>query len=136
MKNTVWDRLQEVMQELGLGSSRELAEFCDVTEGLVSQWSKGDAKLGAKPLLALARTQFSLDWIVDGKLPKYSAERKHITVEKPGTNGNPISGDDAIEILTLFEAADEHQRILAKQTLKNSAEKNGVRWRRTRKDQS
>lgn len=69
--NTLPSRLREVMDELGIEKPRELAEFCGVSEGLVSQWFSGTTKLGPKPLRALARTHFNLDWIVEGRLPKY-----------------------------------------------------------------
>lgn len=64
-------RLKEVMRELGIANNAELATFCGVSQGLVAQWFSGLTKLGPKPLKAFARTQFSLDWITDGKLPKY-----------------------------------------------------------------
>jgi phage repressor protein C with HTH and peptisase S24 domain len=69
--NTLATRLAEVMAELNFTKNKELAAFCDVSEGLVAQWFAGTTKLGPKPLKAFGRTHFSLDWIVEGKLPKY-----------------------------------------------------------------
>ena len=57
------ERLTEVMKELGLETPTQLATFCGVTQGLVTQWFDGSSKLGPKPLLAFARTHFDLDWI-------------------------------------------------------------------------
>ncbi|WP_136420318.1 helix-turn-helix transcriptional regulator [Herbaspirillum sp. ST 5-3] len=77
MKTTpLGERLKEVMKELQIESPKDLATFCDVSEGLVSQWFSGTTKLGAKPLIAMSRTHFSLDWIVDGKQPKYRRDYK------------------------------------------------------------
>lgn len=64
-------RLEEVMKELNLTTRSDLADFCHVSEGLVAQWFSGMTKLGPKPLKAFARTKFSLDWLTEGKLPKY-----------------------------------------------------------------
>lgn len=72
---TLADRLREVMKELGLKAPGELATFCGVSAGLVTQWFTGQTKLGPKPLKAFARTNFNLDWIVEGRLPKYRNER-------------------------------------------------------------
>lgn len=72
-------RLKQVMAELGLKNSVELATFCDVSQGLVAQWFSGTTRLGPKPLKAFARTHFSLDWLTDGKLPKY----RPVAVEAP-----------------------------------------------------
>lgn len=69
--NKLADRLSQVMKELGLEKPKDLAVFCGVSEGLVSQWFSGTTRLGPKPLKALSRTQFSLDWVTEGKLPKY-----------------------------------------------------------------
>ncbi|WP_323141309.1 LexA family transcriptional regulator [Massilia phyllosphaerae] len=77
--NTLASRLTEVMAELGLEKPKDLADFCRVSEGLVSQWFSGRTKLGPKPLRALARTQFNLDWVTEGKLPKYRAEHGEST---------------------------------------------------------
>lgn len=69
--NTLGERLREVMQELKIESPKELARFCGVSEGLVSQWFSGQTKLGPKPLLAFSKTHFSIEWISTGRLPKY-----------------------------------------------------------------
>lgn len=80
---TLKDRLQEVMQDLRLAKAKDLAIFCDVSEGLVTQWFSGQTKLGPKPLKAFARTRFNIDWIADGTLPKY---RKQASDEEYGTS--------------------------------------------------
>lgn len=87
------ERLTEVMRVQHLGSAKELADFCEVSEGLVSQWFSGTTKLGPKPLKAFARkTRFSLDWITDGRLPIYreigsdaqtAASKSHILALHP-----------------------------------------------------
>jgi transcriptional regulator with XRE-family HTH domain len=133
-KTTLGERLLEVMQELGIESPKELSRFCDVSEGLVSQWFSGTTKLGAKPLIALARTQFSLDWIVDGRLPKYSAHRKRSVLEVVPATDQRISADQLIELLALFDAAGERERVIAIKALRPSAEKNGLRWGRVGND--
>lgn len=69
--NDLAQRLREVMPELGLQNAAELATFCGVSEGLVSQWFSGTTKLGPKPLRAFARTNINLDWLTDGRPPKY-----------------------------------------------------------------
>lgn len=74
-------RLKQVMKELNLTTNAELADFCGVSQGLVAQWFSGMTKLGPKPLKAFGRTQFSLDWLTDGKLPKYRAP-----VAEPGSD--------------------------------------------------
>lgn len=81
------------MHELNLKSNQELATFCGVSPGLVTQWFSGLTKLGPKPLRAFARTQFSLDWITEGRLPKYrkaSPTSMSAEVENgPDILGNP-----------------------------------------------
>lgn len=69
--NDLATRLTEVMKELNISNSTELATFCGVSQGLVTQWFTGQTKLGPKPLKAFARTKFSLDWLTEGRLPKY-----------------------------------------------------------------
>lgn len=76
------NRLKEVMVELGIRNSVDLAAFCNVSEGLVSQWFAGTTKLGPKPLQAFARTNFNLDWLVNGKLPKYREERNVVGLQR------------------------------------------------------
>lgn len=69
---TLKERLEEVMQEHGLKTQQQLAEFAGVSKGLVGQWFKGDTGLGAKPLLAFeTKTNFSTRWLVEGKGDKY-----------------------------------------------------------------
>jgi len=87
--NDLATRLEEAMKELGLANSTELAKFCGVSQGLVTQWFSGRTKLGPKPLKAFGRTKFSLDWITDGKLPKY----------RPGALVDDSEVEDGPEIL-------------------------------------
>ena len=85
-------RLEEVMKELGLATRKELADFCGVGQGLVTQWFTGMTKLGPKPLKAFARTKFSLDWLTEGKLPKYrpaSVEGSSEVEDAPAILGTP-----------------------------------------------
>lgn len=74
-------RLTEVMKELGLKTKADLADFCGVSQGLVAQWFSGMTKLGPKPLKAFGRTQYSLDWITEGRLPKYRAAAPDLVSE-------------------------------------------------------
>lgn len=74
--STLKERLEEVMQEHGLITQQQLAEFAGVSKGLVGQWFKGDTGLGAKPLLAFEKkTKFSTRWLVEGRGSKYREER-------------------------------------------------------------
>ncbi|WP_426076498.1 LexA family transcriptional regulator [Janthinobacterium sp. PSPC3-1] len=94
--NTLATRLAEVMAELKITKSKDFAVFCGVSDGLVTQWFSGQTKLGPKPLKALARTRFSLDWIVEGKLPKY---RQQMPEGLPNANDrNQEDNSDIIEI--------------------------------------
>lgn len=89
------DRLLLIMKEMGMEKSKDLALFCDVSEGMVSQWLKdGEVigpkpSLGAKPLLAFSRTNYNLDWINSGDGDKYRIDPQ------------------AYELLKLFEQADD-----------------------------
>ena len=83
--DTLKDRLTEVMEDLNITRAKDLAIFCDVSEGLVTQWFSGQTNLGPKPLKAFARTRFNIDWIADGTLPKY---REQVVNENYGTNAN------------------------------------------------
>ena len=66
------DRLQEVMEELGMRRRVELARFCNVSESSVSGWFKGTIALGEVPLRAFAaKTNYSLEWLADGTGRKY-----------------------------------------------------------------
>ncbi len=82
---TLKDRLNEVMEDLKLTKAKDLAIFCDVSEGLVTQWFSGQTNLGPKPLKAFARTRFNIDWIADGTLPKY---REKVSNEGYGINAH------------------------------------------------
>lgn len=99
--NTLATRLAEVMAELNLRKGRDLALFCGVSEGLVTQWFSGQTGLGPKPLKALARTHFSLDWIVEGRLPKYRETPPHHTI-----NANDIIVFDKPDIIEIPQYRD------------------------------
>lgn len=65
-------RLTEVMADLNMKDQKELAVFCGVSEGLVTQWFNGTTNLGPKPLKAFAKkTRYNLDWLCDGRGGKY-----------------------------------------------------------------
>lgn len=74
--------------------SRELAAFCGVSEGLVAQWFSGQTKLGPKPLTAFSRTKFSLEWITEGKQPKY----RRIDSASAGARLSLVPRSDSVEI--------------------------------------
>lgn len=108
------------MRELDIETPKALADFCEVSEGLVSQWFSGQTKLGPKPLRAFARTRFSLDWITDGVLPKYRAE-KNVEQESrpPGAPravlpdpGGLVRPADIAELIILFGQSDAAGRAL------------------------
>lgn len=118
--NELKNRLEEVMRELSIESSADLAKFCKVSEGLVSQWFSGMTKLGPKPLKAFSRTKFSLDWLVDGRLPKYRDGKKEIAdLDSPQLDMAPTPvkderpsqmqwvSDTEGEILSLYRTTDE-----------------------------
>jgi hypothetical protein len=77
------------MSELNLSNNKALADFCEVSEGLVTQWFSGQTKLGPKPLKAFSRTNINLDWLTTGKLPKYrsSFEAQIDNIEKTAWGG-------------------------------------------------
>ena len=120
--NTLPSRLREIMDELGIERPREFAEFCGVSEGLVSQWFSGTTKLGPKPLRALARTHFNLDWIVEGRLPKYrmephrtnAGEDDHGATVSPQIHGDmeKLSHGEADLLLVYRLAADADKTFL------------------------
>lgn len=89
------ERILEIMEDMDMKLSKDLADFCGVSEGLVSQWLKeGDLigpkrNLGAKPLLAFSRTNYNLDWIISGDGDKYRIDPQ------------------ACALLKLFKQADE-----------------------------
>lgn len=65
-------RLQELMDEYGLITQQDLADFAGVSKGLVGQWFNGQTGLGKKPLLAFEKkTNFSTRWLADGLGDKY-----------------------------------------------------------------
>lgn len=86
---TLKERLEILMNEQGLTTQQQLADFSGVSKGLVNQWFKGDTGLGKKPLLAFERkTRFSPQWLADGIGAKYRAD-------KPESNSTVIGGIDA-----------------------------------------
>ncbi|MCG2586525.1 LexA family transcriptional regulator [Massilia sp. TS11] len=90
------------MRELGLQKPVELAEFCGVSEGLVSQWFSGRTKLGPKPMLAFSKTPFNLEWISEGKLPKYRPSTAPAgTLGQVSVDGDEDSGFIKIKRVTL-----------------------------------
>jgi phage repressor protein C with HTH and peptisase S24 domain len=101
--NDLASRLREVMKEMRMVSRRELADFCGVSEGLASQWFAGTTLLGPKPLRAFARTDYSLDWITEGKLPKYR-RHTHTTSDKEGDL--PRAGDVKLSRVTAIHPDD------------------------------
>lgn len=107
--NELAARLSEVMQELSLQKPKELADFCGVSEGLVSQWFSGTTKLGPKPLKAFARTHFSLDWLTDGRLPKYRSGAEGQTAVPAA--GHPDMPAGAMRVVLIDEDSDHLYRI-------------------------
>lgn len=104
--NALAQRLTEVMRELGLERPKDLADFCGVSDGLVAQWFSGQTKLGPKPLKAFARTKFSLDWITEGRGPKYrddNQERQVTTEKQQGTVLSDLKWWVTIEEYQLLE---------------------------------
>lgn len=122
------ERLTEIMQELGLETPTQLASFCGVTQGLVTQWFDGSTKLGPKPLLAFARTDFSLDWIMEGKLPKY---RNGIA---PGTDATDQLTDALVELVLHYQATDERGRENIMSLARSVAKRSRTRWQRVPDD--
>jgi hypothetical protein len=98
------ERLIEVMNALDLPTQKALADFCEVSEGLVAQWFKGDTKLGPKPLKAFsAKTYYNLDWLADGTLPKFR--------NLPNNNHHAAAfSPDEEKLLKAFRAANMSQR--------------------------
>lgn len=128
---TLSERLEEVMRELQIESPKELARFCDVSEGLVSQWFSGMTKLGAKPLIAFARTQFSLDWIVDGKQPKYRAghekgESRALRLAANQDDDQP-SPETYAKLILLFGQASKIERKETLRALDKAAQARALR---------
>lgn len=117
---TLGGRLREVMEELGIDSPKALADFCDVSEGLVSQWFSGQTKLGPKPLRALGRTQFNLDWLADGSLPKYREGHDQAAPVAPPVLVSQravqpdlddlVRPEEIAELIMLFGKADQEGR--------------------------
>ena len=70
--NDLKSRLEELMAEYGLTTQQQLADFAEVSKGLVGQWFNGHTGLGKKPLLAFEKkTNYSSQWLIDGTGEKY-----------------------------------------------------------------
>jgi transcriptional regulator with XRE-family HTH domain len=108
-KTTLWERLLIVKSELGIEKDADFAGFCGVSASAVSQWKSGAPKLGVDAMQALARTRFSLDWIIDGKLPMYSEQRKHIVVETAAVPEQPLP-DEISDLIAVYFYSDETGR--------------------------
>lgn len=94
------DRLQELMNDYGLITQQDLADFAGVSKGLVGQWFSGQTGLGKKPLLAFEKkTNFSTRWLADGLGSKY---RKDSEMYRPSENLSDGPSDDHIR----FERLD------------------------------
>ena len=53
--STLKERLEELMNDYNLVTQQQLADFADVSKGLVEQWFNGSTGLGKKPLLAFQK---------------------------------------------------------------------------------
>lgn len=130
---TLGERLKEVMRELKIESPKDLATFCDVSEGLVSQWFSGTTKLGAKPLISLSRTHFSLDWIVDGKQPKYRSDYDHAKETNiylaANQDDETPAPEDYAQLILLFGKASKAVRKEALRSLDKSVKARDARKR-------
>lgn len=72
------DRLKILMSEYNLNTQQQLADFAEVSKGLVGQWFNGTTGLGAKPLMAFQKkTNFSSQWLLDGTGEKYRESPKY-----------------------------------------------------------
>lgn len=91
MMSTLKERLEELMNEYGLLTQQDLANFAGVSKGLVGQWFKGDTGLGKKPLMAFEqKTKFSTRWLADGLGDKYKNKNNHLE-----SNTNIMGGSAA-----------------------------------------
>lgn len=115
--NELTNRLTEVMSDLGLEKPVDLANFCGVSEGLVSQWFSGTTGLGPKPLRAFAaKTDYSLDWLTDGRLPKYRAAKKPDPVlsQVAGFHpDDPVGEDEVLVPESRIEFSGGSGRVMA-----------------------
>lgn len=118
---TLQERLIEVMAELGLEKPVDLANYCGVSEGLVSQWFSGMTTLGPKPLKAFARSSpYSLDWLTDGKLPKFrrGSDGAIASPEPEPDRPRPMDyvwlNGDELRLVTLYRTTNtrEQERIM------------------------
>ncbi|WMY91905.1 LexA family transcriptional regulator [Snodgrassella communis] len=94
--NTLRERLQELMSKHGLVTQQDLADFANVSKGLVNQWFNGETGLGKKPLIEFEKkTNFSFQWLAEGSGNKY----------KSGTN-NEIVGKTTLSNTTILKQYD------------------------------
>lgn len=71
--STLKERLEELMNDYNLVTQQQLADFAEVSKGLVGQWFNGSTGLGKKPLLAFQKkTNYSTQWLIDGTGQKYT----------------------------------------------------------------
>lgn len=126
---TLQQRLLEVMDELGLEKPVDLANYCGVSEGLVSQWFSGTTCLGPKPLKAFARSSsFSLDWLTDGKLPKYrpgagaaqAVPANDPPLEPPRPPDYAWLSAEEMRLVTLYRTTNDRERVRAMRDLEKS----------------
>ena len=74
--STLKERLEELMNDYNLVTQQQLADFADVSKGLVGQWFNGSTGLGKKPLLAFQKkTNYSTQWLIDGTGEKYQPNK-------------------------------------------------------------
>ena len=93
-------RLQELMNDYGLITQQDLADFAGVSKGLVGQWFNGQTGLGKKPLLAFEKkTNFSTRWLADGLGDKY---RKDLGMYRSSEN---LSDDLETVRLDLYDVS-------------------------------
>lgn len=126
--STLGERLQIVMQELKISNKKELADLCGVSSGLVTQWFSGDTDLGPKPLVALSKFHFNLDWLANGNPPMYRAEyagpRPVESVESPSPP--PIDPGEIVDFISLFAHSSKTARGQAIRLLRRLRKESAV----------
>lgn len=126
------DRLKELMAEYELKTQQELADFAEVSKGLVGQWFNGTTKLGAKPLTIFdKKTHFSTQWLSEGRGQKYkegSIAQKRIPKDSTtlhlydvaGSCGRGVINPEHPELLRTLEIPDSAAlELLGTTNLKN-----------------
>ena len=117
---TLQERLREVMERYGIPDQKRLADFCEVSEGLVAQWFSGQTGLGPKPLRAFGRkTDYSLDWLSEGILPKLKKEKSRVETLVQPNNVHPAISEVTRLMQTMDEAGKwrlvERAKVIAEQ---------------------